>query len=133
MRRTAYDKQAVILDIIQKLLCPAEISEKYGITINNVYLIKAAAVRAGIVSSRGHKNIEERMHDENSVFTPELREKIKDMREQDLTTTEITNLLIQKGIQVRREDVEKVMARGANEYAGNVEMARHRLGRVIRG
>lgn len=131
MRRTAYDKQAVTLDIIQKILNPAEIAEKYGITINNVYLIKAGAVRAGLISSKGIKSIAEQIEEEKTV-PYEIREKVKDLREKDMTTTEITTLLNKKGILVSWEEVSKVMNRSSDESSGRIR-ERHRLGKVIRG
>ncbi len=135
MPRTPYDKQAVIKDIAEKTLTSTEISEKYGITIGNVYTIKAAAVRAGIINSRGSKTVAERLKDEESVLTPELREKIKDMRARDLTTTEITNLLKQQGIKAEWEEVADVMGRGVNDYAENCKPhpMKRRFGRVVRG
>lgn len=115
MRRTTYDKQAVIADIAEKKMTPAEIADKWGLSIGNVYTIKAAAVRAGEVRSDGFKSIDERMQEEKSVLTPDLREHIKDMREQDLTTTEIARIL-----NIDRALVEKVMARGANVYGDRI-------------
>lgn len=134
MHRTTYDKKAVITDIAEKKLTPEEIADKYGISVGNVYTIKSAAIRAGIIVSKFYKNIDERIRDEKSVFDAPMRERIKDLREKDFTTTEITNLLIAKGIPVKREDVEKVMARGANVHANSKEQKRrHRIGRVVRG
>lgn len=119
MRHATYDKQAVINDIADQKISPAEISLKYGITTGNVYTIKAAAVRAGIINSRGYKTIDERMKDEKSVLTPKIRERIKNLRDEDMTTTEITIIFNKEGMKVDRNDVEKVMARGADAYFTN--------------
>lgn len=120
MRRTPYDKQAVITDIAEKKLSPSEIADKYGISIGNVYTIKAASIRAGLINSRGYKSIHQRVKDEKAVFTPAIRERIKNMRDKDLTTTEIHAALAKEIPGVKREDIEKVMARGADIYAENV-------------
>lgn len=118
MQRSKYDKDAVILDLAKKELKPDAIAEKYGITIGNVYKIRSAACKAGIImNSRGEKSIGERVRDENSVFTPELRERIKDMREEDLTSTEISLKLISEGIDASLAQVQMVMARGASNHA----------------
>lgn len=96
-----------------------EIAEKYGITISNVYTIKASARRNGLINSRGYKTIDARLEDEARILDIGLRERIKDMREMDLTSTEIADLLRKEGVQVSREDVMKVMARGSAAYALN--------------
>lgn len=119
MRYPPYDKQAVLNDIAEQKLSPMEISEKYGITVGNVYTIKASARRHGILNSRGLKTIDMRLADEARVLDIGLRERIKDMREMDLTSTEITDLLRKEGLQIDKEDVVKVMARGAAQYALN--------------
>jgi len=116
VRRIKYDKDAVIADLAAKMK-PADVAEKHGLTIGNVYAIKGAAQRAGIINSRGDKSIGERLKDESSVFTPELRERIKDLREQELTSTEISILLTKEGIEAPVEKVRLVMARAASELA----------------
>lgn len=96
---------------------PADVAEKHGLTVGNVYAIKGAAQRAGIINSRGDKSIGERMKDENGVFTPALRERIKDLREKELTSTEISTLLHKEGIDAPVEKVRLVMARAASDLA----------------
>lgn len=117
--RTPYDKQAVLNDIAENKLRPEEIAEKHGITVGNLYNIKAVAKRRGILNSRGLKTIDGRLEDEASVFTPEIRERIKDLRDHPnaYTSTEISKLLNAEGIHATPEDVMKVMARGANKYS----------------
>lgn len=107
----------MIIDLAEKNLKPAAIAEKYGITIGNVYTIRSAARRAGIINSRGYKSIGERVKDESSVFTPELRERIKDMRDEELTSTEISLKLMSEGIDAPLDMVHMVMARGASDLA----------------
>lgn len=94
---------------------PADVAEKYGLTKGNVYAIRQAARKAGVINSRGEKSISERVRDESSVFTPALRERIKDLREQELTSTEIATLLQKEGISASIEQVRMVMARGASD------------------
>ncbi len=117
MRHTTYDKEAVIADIAARKIKPAAIAEKYGITVGNVYTIKAAAKRAGMIDARGLVPISERSRGEDSVLTPALRERIKDMRADEshaYTTSEITIILYKEGyIDISRSDVEKVMARSS--------------------
>lgn len=117
MPTTSYDKQAVINDIAENKLRPEDIAIKHGITVGNVYSIKSIAKRKGILNSRGYKTVTERMREEQSVLTQELRDRIKALREEDLTTTEITGILNGEGLPIDRCDVEKVMARAVNEYA----------------
>lgn len=116
MRRTSYDKQAVIDDLAERKLTPQEIADKHDITIGNVYNIKAVAKREGLLNSRGFHSLTERARAESAVLTPELRERIKDLREDPAgyTSTEIANML---GLD--REDVIKVSARssGGGRYA----------------
>lgn len=118
VRRIPYDKDAVIADLAAKVLKPAQIADKHGLTIGNLYAIKGAAQRAGIINSRGMKSIAERLKDESAVFTPALRERIKIMREADLTSTEISRALELEGITAPIADVQKVMARGASDLSG---------------
>lgn len=118
MPTPTYDKEAVIADITAKVLKPQQIADKYGITVDSVYAIKSQAKKAGLINSRGYKTIDERIKDEAAI-DPGLRVRIKDMREMDLTTTEIADLLQKEGIKITRDDVAKVMARGANDYADN--------------
>lgn len=108
----------MIEDLAAKILRPAEIAEKHGITIGNVYTIRSGARKAGIINSRGYKSIGERVKDESTVFTPGLREHIKDLREKDLTSTEISALLTGQGIEAPLEKVQMVMARGASDFIG---------------
>jgi transposase len=117
VRRAPYDKQAVIADIAEQKLTPSEIADKYGITVGNVYTIKSAA-------RRGRTNtLSARLKEEARVFTPEIREYIKDLREKDLTTTEIVRKLARKGLSASFDDVLKVMSRPA------IEAAQHKLGK----
>lgn len=124
MRRNPYDKQAVIADLTQKKLKPEEIGRKHGISTASVYTIRSAAKRAGLINSRGEKSIGERVKDESSVFTPALRERIKDMRENDLTSTEISLKLISEGIDAPLQKVIMVMARGASDAAHSAKLGK---------
>ena len=117
MARPSYDKQAVLDDIAANM--PAqEISEKHGITVGNVYNIKAVARRRGLLDSSGYRTLADRQRDEETVFTPELRERIKDLRDDPMayTSTEIARMLTEEGIPATRDDVAKVMARGADAH-----------------
>lgn len=106
-----YDKEAVIQDLAAGVLSAGDIAIKYGISTGNVYTIRAVAKRKGILNSRGLKTTKMREEDEASVFNPEIRERIKDMRDQDLTTTEIC-----KALNLLYEDVAKVMSRQSSKY-----------------
>lgn len=107
----SYERKAVIADLIAGTLRPAEIAIKHGINVANVYTIKAVAKRSGIMNSRGEKSPELRISDESSVFTPEIRERIKDMRDEDLTTTEICQRL-----GLLYDQVAKVMNRNSSNH-----------------
>lgn len=133
MNSTRYNKQDVINDLTEKKLTPQEIAEKHGISVGNVYTIKAVAVKSGAINSRGTKSIQERLRDEETVFTPEMREHIKDLREDAMTTSEITNLLKASGTEATFDDVAKVMSRSSSDYAEYEPKMPHRIGRVIRG
>lgn len=125
VKRIPYDKDAVIQDLAKRDLRPAQIAEKYGIAVGNVYTIRSAARRAGIINSRGEKSIGERVRNENSVFTPALRERIKRMREEELTSTEISQKLTAEGIDAPYSKVCLVMARAASDIiASNSKLAR---------
>lgn len=113
--RARYDKQAVIDALAAGKLAPRQIAESFGLTLGNVYTIKSAAQRAGLINSRGHKTLEDRIKDEEGVFTPEIRKRIKDLREKDLTSSDIREILWREGIASTLEDVNKVMARGSTE------------------
>lgn len=106
-----YDKEAVIQDLAAGVLSAGDIAIKYGISTGNVYTIRAVAKRKGILNSRGLKTTKMREEDEASVFNPEIRERIKDMRDQNLTTTEIC-----KALNLLYEDVAKVMSRQSSKY-----------------
>ena len=113
MRRTHYDKQDVINDLAAAVLKPREIADKFGISIENVYTIRSVAKRRGILNSRGYKTVPERLKDERAVFTAEIRSLIKDLRDLEYTSSEIVPILQRNGIDCTKEDVNKVMARGA--------------------
>lgn len=61
-------------------------------------------------------SLESRIKEESRVLDTGLRERIKDMREMDLTSTEIADLLNKEGANVTLEDVMKVMARGSTTF-----------------
>lgn len=113
MRRTHYEKQDVINDLAAAVLSPRDIAEKYNISLDNVYTIRSVAKRSGILNSRGYKTVPERLKDERAVFTPEIRSLIKDLRDLEYTSSEIVPILQRNGIECDRNDVNKVMARGA--------------------
>lgn len=94
-------------------MSPTEMADKYGISLGNVYTIKATAKRTGVVTRSGRSVSGARIENENSVFTAGIRDRIKDMREQDYTSSEITQILNEEGMKVSLQDVNKVMARAA--------------------
>ena len=113
MRRTHYDKQDVINDLADGKLKPREIADKYGISVDNVWTIRSVARKKGLLNSRGYKTVPERLKDERSVFTAEIRSLIKDLRDLEYTSSEIVPILRRNGIDCTKDDVNKVMARGA--------------------
>lgn len=105
-RRASYDKEAVLQDI-KDGISPKEISETHGVSIGTVYQLKSKnKLETSKTNSRGLPTVTARKEDEASVFNPETRDKIKDLREQSLTTSEIATKL-----NLDPEDVAKVMAR----------------------
>lgn len=116
MVRANYNKDDVIKDLATGEMKPSEIAFKHGTTVSAIYAIRSAARREGILNSRGSRTMSERVREESTVLTPELRERVKDMRDQDLTSSEITRILKSEGIVVTFDQVCKIMSRGAQSY-----------------
>lgn len=106
-RKPTYDKDAMIADIHSGMPV-AEIAAKYGVTTATVYQTKSKAKQEGKSNSRGLPSYATRVAEEESVFDPETREQIKDLRDQGMSTSEISEEL-----NLDKEDVAKVMSRGS--------------------
>lgn len=76
-------------------------------------------------NSRGLPNADTRKEvEENSALSPEIRERIKDMREKDMTSTEIARELfaeLDMDFEAMKVEVQKVTPRGADKYNAKKE------------
>lgn len=116
MARSKYNRDDVIKDLAAGKLKPSEVADKHGLTVSNVYAIRSAARREGILNSRGYATVTERALIEGKTLNAALRERIKDMRQHDLMTSEIVKILNDEGIKVTFDQVAKVMSRAAQSY-----------------
>lgn len=130
MRHITYDKQAVLSDLDKGELSTRDIADKHGITLGNVYTIRTVARRRGELA--GSAGMTKRLKDELSVLTPAIRERIKDLRERDFISSEITLILQDEGLKINLEEVNKVMARTAYDPHAQ-EKARQKAFREGRG
>lgn len=109
LRNLSYDKSLVLQDLAAGELKPVAIAAKHEISVGNVYAIKAQAVKAGVFPAKRRKWAARKFED-TTVFTPELRERIKDLREQEFTTSEIA-VILECSIQLPYEEARELVSR----------------------
>lgn len=86
-------------------------------------------------NSRGLPNAATRKEEEeNSALAPEVRERIKDMRDRDLTSTEIAKELaaeLNMDFEAMKAEVQKVVSRGAGNYLARGESSDEAAGAAV--
>ena len=109
------DRGAIIKDIGLGMKAK-DIADKHNIVIQAVYNIKSDAKKNGLLNSRSQPTVSTRQKEELTVLTPRTREAIKDLRDRDMTSTEIAEEL-----DLDVNDVMKVMSRHSKERVTNQE------------